>query len=42
MRAPTGFVYSVKANRYLTYIEHLKDVTELLERFPPRAYDGSD
>jgi uncharacterized protein YecE (DUF72 family) len=36
-QAPTGFVYSVKANRYLTHIKRLKDVAESLERFLSHA-----
>jgi uncharacterized protein YecE (DUF72 family) len=31
--APKGFVYTVKANRYITHIKKLKDVSEPLERF---------
>jgi len=31
--APKGFVYAVKANRYITHIKRLKSVSEPLERF---------
>jgi len=31
--APKGFVYTVKANRYITHIKKLKDTSEPLERF---------
>ncbi len=31
--APKGFVYTVKANRYITHIKRLKGVSEPLERF---------
>lgn len=31
--APKGFVYTVKANRYITHIKRLKSVSEPLERF---------
>ena len=31
--APENFIYSVKANRYITHIKRLKDVSEPLERF---------
>ncbi len=31
--APKGFVYTVKANRYITHIKRLKDTSEPLERF---------
>lgn len=34
--APEGFLYSVKANRFITHIKKLKDVSEPLERF----FDG--
>ena len=30
---PKGFVYTVKANRYITHIKRLKDTSEPLERF---------
>ncbi len=35
--APTGFIYAVKANRYLTHVKRLKDAAEPLERFLSRA-----
>ena len=31
--APKGFVYAVKANRYITHIKKLKDTSDALERF---------
>ena len=31
--APEGFLYAVKANRYITHIKRLKDAAEPLERF---------
>ncbi len=31
--APKGFLYAVKANRYITHIKKLKDVSEPLQRF---------
>ncbi|MHC4743040.1 MAG: DUF72 domain-containing protein [Planctomycetota bacterium] len=31
--APKGFLYSVKANRYITHIKRLKDVSEAIKRF---------
>ncbi len=31
--APKGFLYAVKANRYITHIKRLKDTSEELERF---------
>jgi len=31
--APRGFLYAVKANRYITHIKRLKDTSEALERF---------
>jgi uncharacterized protein YecE (DUF72 family) len=31
--APKGFLYAVKANRYITHIKKLKDTSEPLERF---------
>jgi uncharacterized protein YecE (DUF72 family) len=34
--APKGFVYSVKANRYITHIKRLKDPADELERFRQR------
>jgi uncharacterized protein YecE (DUF72 family) len=36
-QAPPGFVYAVKANRYLTHLKRLKDAAEPLERFLSRA-----
>jgi uncharacterized protein YecE (DUF72 family) len=36
-QAPPGFVYAVKANRYLTHVKRLKDAAEPLERFLSRA-----
>lgn len=36
-QAPAGFVYAVKANRYLTHVKRLKDAAESLERFLSRA-----
>jgi uncharacterized protein YecE (DUF72 family) len=32
-QAPTNFLYAVKANRYITHIKRLKDVSAELERF---------
>ena len=32
-QAPKNFLYSVKANRYITHIKRLKDTSEALERF---------
>ena len=32
-RAPDGFLYTVKANRYITHIKRLKDAHEALDRF---------
>jgi len=32
-QAPEGFVYSVKANRYLTHLKHLKDAEKPLRHF---------
>lgn len=32
-QAPKHFIYSVKANRYITHIKRLKDTSEALERF---------
>jgi len=31
--APKGFLFAVKANRYITHVKKLKDVSEPLERF---------
>jgi uncharacterized protein YecE (DUF72 family) len=36
-QAPPGFVYAVKANRYLTHLKRLKGVAEPLELFLSRA-----
>ena len=36
-QAPPGFIYAVKANRYITHFKRLKDVAEPLERFLARA-----
>jgi uncharacterized protein YecE (DUF72 family) len=36
-RAPPGFVYAVKASRYLTHMKKLKDPEEPLQRFFTRA-----
>lgn len=36
--APDGFLYVVKANRYITHIKRLKDASEPLERFFERIY----
>ena len=36
-RAPNGFVYAVKASRFLTHMKKLKDPDEPLERFFTRA-----
>ena len=36
-RAPAGFVFAVKASRYLTHMKKLKDPAEPLERFFTRA-----
>ncbi len=36
-QAPPGFIYAVKANRYLTHIRRLADCAEPLERFLERA-----
>jgi uncharacterized protein YecE (DUF72 family) len=35
--APKGFLYAVKANRYITHIKKLKDTSEPLERFFERV-----
>jgi uncharacterized protein YecE (DUF72 family) len=32
-QAPKGFIYTVKANRYITHIKRLKDTREEVERF---------
>jgi len=32
-QAPKNFLYSVKANRYITHIKRLKDTSEAIERF---------
>ncbi len=32
-QAPSGFVYAVKANRFITHVKRLKDAAEPLERF---------
>jgi len=36
-QAPAGFVYALKANRYLTHVKRLRDAREPLERFLSRA-----
>jgi uncharacterized protein YecE (DUF72 family) len=36
-QAPPGFVYAVKANRYLTHMKKLKEAHESLERFLGRV-----
>lgn len=36
-QAPVGFVYALKANRYLTHVKRLKEAAEPLERFLSRA-----
>lgn len=36
-QAPEGFVYAIKANRYLTHQKRLKDCAEPLERFVGRC-----
>jgi uncharacterized protein YecE (DUF72 family) len=36
-QAPAGFVYALKANRFLTHVKRLKDVAAPLERFLVRA-----
>jgi len=36
-QAPVGFVYALKANRYLTHLKRLQDIAEPLERFLSRA-----
>jgi uncharacterized protein YecE (DUF72 family) len=36
-QAPPGFIYAVKANRFLTHVKRLKDAAEPLERFLSRA-----
>lgn len=35
--APDGFLYAVKANRYITHIKRLKDAAEPLDRFLDRV-----
>lgn len=35
--APEGFVYAVKANRYITHLKRLKDAAEPVSRFLARA-----
>jgi uncharacterized protein YecE (DUF72 family) len=35
--APAGFLYAVKANRYITHVKQLKDATEPFERFFERV-----
>ena len=35
--APKGFLYAVKANRYITHIKRLKDTSEALKRFFERV-----
>ena len=35
--APKGFLYAVKANRYITHIKRLKDTSEELKRFFERV-----
>ena len=37
VQAPKHFIYSVKANRYITHIKRLKDTSEALERFLERV-----
>ncbi|MFQ6101029.1 MAG: DUF72 domain-containing protein [Anaerolineae bacterium] len=36
-QAPEGFLYAVKANRYITHLKRLKDAAEPVERFLARA-----
>jgi uncharacterized protein YecE (DUF72 family) len=36
-QAPEGFLYAVKANRYITHYKHLKDCAEPVARFLERA-----
>ncbi len=36
-QAPAGFLYAVKASRYITHVKRLKQVEEPLERFLARA-----
>jgi uncharacterized protein YecE (DUF72 family) len=36
-QAPEGFVYAVKANRYITHLKHLKDGDESLAKMLPRV-----
>ena len=37
-QAPKNFIYTVKANRYITHIKKLKDTAEEVERFFERAH----
>ncbi len=37
-QAPKNFLYTIKANRYITHIKRLKDPAESLERFFERVY----
>jgi len=37
-QAPQGFLYSIKANRYITHIRRLRDCAEPLSRFLERAH----
>lgn len=37
VQAPAGFVYALKANRFLTHVKRLKEAAEPLERFLSRA-----
>jgi len=37
-QAPKNFLYTVKANRYITHIKRLKDTSEALERFFERVH----
>lgn len=36
-KSPEGFIYAVKANRYITHVKRLKDAAEPLARFLGRA-----
>jgi uncharacterized protein YecE (DUF72 family) len=36
-QAPEGFVYAVKASRYITHLKHLRECAEPVERFLARA-----
>ncbi len=36
-QAPEGFIYAVKANRYITHVKRLKEAAEPLERFLART-----